>query len=113
LRRQSSIAALIPALTTMNQPFDDLDIRRRRIRFRAWRRGMREMDLIMGGFVDSQVRGLCDSELEQLEALLDADDDTVYLWLTAATPAPPQFDTALLRRIATFHAKGPLERGRE
>ncbi|ATQ69332.1 MULTISPECIES: succinate dehydrogenase assembly factor 2 [Methylosinus] len=95
----------------MAPSFDDLDIRRRRIRFRAWRRGMREMDLIMGGFVDSEIRGLDDAALEALEALLDADDDAVYGWLCAAG-APPAYDTPLFRRIAAFHANGPLERGR-
>lgn len=96
----------------MDQAFDDLDIRRRRIRFRAWRRGMREMDLIMGGFVDAEIRGLEDGELDELEALLDADDDAVYLWLSGAAEAPPAFDTPLLRKIAAFHANGPFERGR-
>jgi antitoxin CptB len=96
----------------MNQAFDDLDIRRRRIRFRAWRRGMREMDLIMGGFVDAEIRGLEDRELDALEALLDADDDAVYLWLSTAVPVPPAYDTPLFHRIAAFHADGPQERGR-
>ncbi|MBY6241110.1 succinate dehydrogenase assembly factor 2 [Methylosinus sp. Sm6] len=97
----------------MDLPFDDLDIRRRRIRFRAWRRGMREMDLIMGGFVDARVRELGDGELDQLEALLDADDDAVYLWLSRAVPVPPGYDTPLFHKIAAFHANGPFERGRE
>jgi antitoxin CptB len=105
-------ARAAPPLTIMDQRFDDLDIRRRRIRFRAWRRGMREMDLIMGGFVDSEIRALDAGELDVLEALLDADDDAVYGWLCGSAAAPPAYDTPLFRRIAAFHADGPLERGR-
>jgi antitoxin CptB len=97
----------------MDQAFDDLDIRRRRIRFRAWRRGMREMDLIMGGFVDSEIRGLDAKELDDLEALLDAEDDAVYRWLSGPEGAPAAYDTALFRKIVAFHADGPQERGRE
>jgi antitoxin CptB len=97
----------------MDQPLDDLDIRRRRIRFRAWRRGMREMDLIMGGFVDSQIARLDAAELDDLEAMLDADDDAVYHWLSGPDGAPPAYDTPLFRKIAAFHADGPQERGRE
>lgn len=90
--------------------FDELDIRRRRIRFRAWHRGMREMDIVMGGFVDAEIHRLDDSELIDLEALLDAPDDEVFHWLSGVSPTPPAFDTPLFRKIVAFHAHdGPLE----
>ncbi|WP_238183519.1 succinate dehydrogenase assembly factor 2, partial [Methylobacterium trifolii] len=48
----------------------DLDPRRRRILFRAWHRGIREMDLIMGRFADAEIGTLSEAELDQFEALI-------------------------------------------
>ncbi|MGA8170281.1 MAG: succinate dehydrogenase assembly factor 2 [Methylocystis sp.] len=86
------------------ESLDALDLRRRRIRVRAWRRGMREMDLILGGFVDARVETLDARELTQLETLLDADDDLAFRWFCGAEPPPPEQDTPLFKKIAAFHA---------
>jgi antitoxin CptB len=87
----------------------DLDTRRRRIKIRAWRRGMREMDILMGGFVDARLETLGAGEIDELEELLDLPDDELFRWLSGATPPPPERDTELLRKIAAFHAhEGPI-----
>lgn len=87
----------------------DDDIRRRRIRVRAWRRGMREMDLLMGRFVDAQVEALPAEALAELETLLDLPDDAVFRWLSGAEQPPAEHDTSLLRRIIAFHRHdGPI-----
>ncbi|MGA3063368.1 MAG: succinate dehydrogenase assembly factor 2 [Methylocystis sp.] len=92
-----------------SQALDTLDLRRRRIRVRAWRRGMREMDLILGGFVDARVETLDAEELTQFEALLDVDDDAAFRWFCGAEAPPPAHDTPLLKKIAAFHAhQGPF-----
>jgi len=88
---------------------DSLDTRRRRIRVRAWRRGMREMDIIMGGFVDARLDALCEADVAALEALLDVPDDEAFRWISGAERVPAQYDTPLLREIAAFHAhEGPI-----
>ena len=87
----------------------DADTRRKRIRIRAWRRGMREMDILMGGFVDARLDALPDAALGELEALLDLPDDEVWRWLSGAEPPPKARDTALLRDIIAFHRhEGPI-----
>jgi antitoxin CptB len=83
-------------------PSNGLDLIRRRIRVRAWRRGMREMDLILGGFADARVGSLNAAELADFEALLDADDDKAFAWFCAGS-APAPFDTPLFEKIAAFH----------
>lgn len=89
---------------------DDLDIRRRRIRFRAWHRGMREMDIIMGGFVDAEIDRLDAAELDDLETLLEAPDDEVFGWLSGSAPVSAAYDTPVFRKIAAFHThEGPLD----
>jgi antitoxin CptB len=84
-------------------------MRRRRIRVRAWRRGMREMDILIGRFVDARVETLPAAALAELEALLDLPDDAVYRWLSGAEQPPAEHDTALLRQIIGFHRHdGPI-----
>jgi antitoxin CptB len=75
-----------------------LDARRRRILFRAWRRGMREMDLVMGQFADAQLPALSEAELDEFERLLDAPDPSVLAWITGEEPIPSEYDTPLFAR---------------
>lgn len=82
---------------------EGLDVRRRRIQFRAWHRGMREMDLIMGRFADARLRDLPDQDLPALEALLDLPDHDVFSWLTGEHAPPPDHDTPLFHKIRAFH----------
>jgi antitoxin CptB len=97
-------------ISTMDETaFDELDIRRRRIRFRAWRRGLRELDILLGGFVDAAVGSLDAIEIAALESLLDAEDEDVYRWLSRTAPVPPVHDTPLFRKIIAFLADAPHE----
>ncbi len=93
-----------PSKTNKKLVPDELDLIRRRIRVRAWRRGMREMDIILGEFVDARVETLDSEELAQLEALLDAEDDQAFRWFSSGA-APASHDTSLFRKIAAFHAE--------
>ncbi|WP_246720915.1 succinate dehydrogenase assembly factor 2 [Methylocystis sp. H4A] len=87
----------------------DDDMRRRRIRVRAWRRGMREMDILLGGFVDARVETLPAQALDELETLLDLPDAAVFGWLSGAEQPPAEHDTPLLRQIIAFHTHdGPI-----
>jgi antitoxin CptB len=86
-----------------------LDARQRRILFRSWRRGMREMDLVLGRFADAEIASLCNSELDDYELLLEAPDPDVFSWLTFAAETPSSYDTPVLRRIRAFHSHaGPI-----
>lgn len=85
-------------------PIDDLDLIRRRIRVRACRRGMRELDIIFGRFAEAQVDALGAEELAQFEALLDADDDKAFGWLCAGA-APSPHDGPLFAKILAFCAQ--------
>jgi antitoxin CptB len=79
-----------------------MDDRRKKLKFRAWRRGFREIDLILGGFADARLAGLDDAALDHFEALLDAPDQEVYAWITEAEPAPSAFETPTLALIRAF-----------
>jgi len=81
-----------------------LDDRRKRLLFRCWHRGTREMDLILGRFADAEISGLSDGELSQLEALIEVPDPDLYAALTGETPLDPQYASALFDRIKAFRA---------
>jgi antitoxin CptB len=82
---------------------EGLDLRRRKLLFRAWHRGMREMDLIMGGFADARVEKLSERELTEFERLIDVPDRDLLAWITGEEAVPPDFDGALFRDLRAFH----------
>jgi len=83
---------------------EGLDARRRRLLFRAWHRGMREVDLITGRFADAHIAGLSEAELADFERLMDVAEPDLLAWIMGSAPTPAAYDTALLRRICAFHA---------
>jgi antitoxin CptB len=66
--------------------------RRKRLLFRAQRRGFKEVDLIFGAYAEAHLMRLDEAALDQFEALLVAPDQDVYAWLRGAAPPPPEFD---------------------
>jgi antitoxin CptB len=81
----------------------DTETRRRRLRFRAWHRGMREMDLLLGPFADAKVGTLDEGELRAFEELMELPDRDVFAWLTGQAPVPADHDTSLFRKLRQFH----------
>lgn len=86
---------------------DGMDARRRRLKFRSWHRGIREMDLVLGRFADAQLSRLSDAELDEVERWLEIPDPQMFAWVNGAETAPADIDTALFRRLRDFHSKGP------
>ena len=74
-----------------------------RIAFRAWRRGFREADLVLGPFVDRVGPDLDEAELDALEALLAQDDDhRLYAWIIGTEPTPAEYETSVMGKIRDF-----------
>jgi antitoxin CptB len=85
------------------------ETRLKRLQFRAWRRGFREADLILGPFADSRAPSLTEDQALVLEQLLDLPDHDVYGWIVSDA-APPPFATDVIGLIRAFHAGGPYPR---
>ena len=67
---------------------------------RSWRRGIKEMDLILGGFADDTLERLSDDDLATYEAILAENDQDLYRWVTAQD-VPPDDYSAMISRIAS------------
>jgi antitoxin CptB len=78
------------------------DIRLRRLRLRSWRRGMREMDLLLGAFADAELSALSDDSLDVYERMLSENDQDLYLWVCRGHGAPPEI-LDMVRRVGAFH----------
>lgn len=78
--------------------------RERRLKIRCWRRGTKEMDLILGGFFDREGSGMSDAELTAFEALIREDDGTLYRWVSGGA-APPETHAAIIERIRCFQTE--------
>ncbi len=94
-------------MTGTVDPDEALAIRRRKLKFRSWHRGMREMDLIMGRFADAFVDRMAAPELDQFERLIELPDPELMVWITGSAAPPAAHDTPMLRRLRDFQFAPP------
>eukprot|EP01036_Dinobryon_divergens_P053546 gene53546-71567_t len=94
LKRRRAICSPGSRMSGSTLPSANLDPRRKRLLFRAWHRGMREMDLILGAFCNAEIASCSAADVEALEALFEVPDQDVYTWLTGTAAVPPDHDTA-------------------
>ncbi len=92
-----------PTGSTKEPIQQDRDPQCKRILFRCWHRGMKEMDLLLGGFANAEIDHLSEDELLELEHLLTAPDQDLYAWMTGRKPLPAEWDGPLYRRIIAYH----------
>ncbi len=91
-------------MTGSTRSSDGLDDRRKRLLFRCWHRGTREMDLILGRFADAEIANLSEQELAQFEHLMDVPDPDLYAALTGNIPPRPHYANGVFDRIKLFRA---------
>ena len=87
-----------------------LNIRRRRLLFRATHRGTFENDLMIGGFVRAHLASLTEADLDALEAVMEIPDTDLADWLTGRVPIPPRRTRRCFAACGTFW---PDERSRQ
>ncbi|WP_336279302.1 FAD assembly factor SdhE [Bartonella sp. CB175] len=83
---------------------NQLDTRRRRLIFRAWHRGIREMDLILGRYVNAHIVKMNDKTVSELEYIMSFDDRDLLMWTTGVALPPSEIDSPLFRDIVNYHA---------
>src|SRR5437763_12398134 len=82
-------------LLCMELPLDR-DARLKRLRFRAWHRGTKEADLLIGGFFDAHGDGWSAAEIAWFEGLLEEQDVDIMAWAIGAAPPPAAFDGEMM-----------------
>jgi antitoxin CptB len=83
---------------------DDADaVRRRRLKFRCWHRGMKEVDLLLGPFADLTADGLDAPRLAEFEALLEQPDPDILSWVMGEAPVPARHNTPLVRQLLAHY----------
>ncbi|WP_273759981.1 succinate dehydrogenase assembly factor 2 [Bartonella sp. ML70XJBT.G] len=82
---------------------NQLDARRRRLIFRAWHRGIREMDLIFGHYVNAHISGMSDKTVSELEYIMSFDDRDLLTWVTGEVSPPAEVNSPLFRDIVNYH----------
>ena len=93
-------------MTGSTRSSDGLDVRRRRLLFRAWHRGTREVDLITGRFADAHIGTLSEDDLGEFERLMEVPEQELYGWVTGSIETPASYDTAFFQRLRAFHLGG-------
>lgn len=87
------------------------EARLKKLKLRAWRRGFREADLILGPFADKHVASFTPPELDWFEALLEVPDHDLYNWILERTPTPALFDGPIMDKIKAFRDEAYKEIG--
>lgn len=78
---------------------EEREKRLRRLKIRSWRRGTKEMDLVLGRFWDAEGNSLDDPTLDLYEELLIENDQDLYQWVSGQVPAPAKF-VGLIERLS-------------
>ena len=86
---------------------EGLDAKRRRLLFRAWHRGIKEMDIVMGRFADAHIAAFTDADMEALELLMTVPDQQLLACVLGAEAPEPEFDTPMFHRLRDFHLADP------
>lgn len=92
-------AADMTGTTRSSQGLDD---RQKRLLFRCWHRGTREMDLILGGFADVHIADLSDAEMTDLESLMELPDPDLYNAFSGGKPLDTDYASKIFTRIKSF-----------
>jgi antitoxin CptB len=84
---------------------------RNKLKFRAWRRGFREADLILGPFADAELETMSDADVADFEALLGQECRDVYAWIIGKEETPGAFETPVMERLRLFQRNLPIASG--
>lgn len=90
---------------------ETVDIQRKKLRIRAWRRGFKEADLILGRFADQNLDSMSPDDVAAFEHLLDQPDQDIYGWIIRREEAPDAFQGPFLEALRKFRVDQDAEFG--
>jgi antitoxin CptB len=92
----------MPRRVGMNET---VETRQKRLRFRSWHRGTRELDLLLGRFADQHLGDLTTEQLDRFEAIIESSDPDIYGWVSGSEAPPTAHDTDVLKMIKNTKKK--------
>ena len=79
-----------------------IDARYKRLLFRSWHRGTRELDLLLGSFAERHLTSFSARQLDTCENILEHSDPDIYRWLTEAEPIPKTLESDVFKLLKHF-----------
>jgi antitoxin CptB len=95
----------------MNDNLGEIELRRRRLLWRAMHRGLRELDLLLGGFARMRLPDMSDSELAEFEAIVASADADLYDWLLGGVPVPGERLSPMMTALMAFQPERGVQPG--
>ncbi|WAC48869.1 succinate dehydrogenase assembly factor 2 [Asticcacaulis sp. SL142] len=90
----------------MTEPRNDTRLaRERKLSFRAWRRGFKEADIILGNYADDRLSTMTDAELDIFEVLIEVPDQDLYGWIIERDPTPVEFQSVIMNELNDYYKK--------
>jgi antitoxin CptB len=92
----------VASMTGVTFSSAELDPRRRRILFRCWHRGIREMDLVFGQFANNKLATLSEADLDDLERIMAEEDNDLLKWILGTLPVPEHLKSPTFDCVAAY-----------
>lgn len=86
----------------------DIEKRRKRLTYRCWHRGTKELDLLIGSFADRHLADMDEAQLDRFETLLEIPEPILFDWLTGAYEPPTEYDFDVTRLLLAFKLGSPV-----
>ena len=81
---------------------EDLEIRRKRLRYNSWHRGTKELDLVLGQFGEKYLPTMSEKDIDLFEAIINENEHDIYAWLAGQKPIPMHHDNHIMNMIINF-----------
>jgi antitoxin CptB len=82
---------------------NDREARLKKLSFRAWRRGFKEADIILGHFADDRLPTMSDAQLDLFEVLLEVPDQDLYGWIIERDPTPIEYQSEIMSELNSYY----------
>lgn len=89
---------------------DQLTLKRKKLLFRAWHRGTREADILLGRYAEAHLPQMNEAQVDQFAALMDEQDPDIYDWLIGARPVPDQFADFIMQSLRNFYLQDETQK---
>ncbi len=81
---------------------EDPAVRRKRLKYRSWHRGTKELDLVIGGFAEAHLDGMSEAEIDMFEAIINENEFDIYNWLARHLEVPARHRNPVMELLLAY-----------